>query len=1142
MKRIFRFVFLVAAVALAACTEDTTTDELFADNGVVEDEFSGETVRLSLEVTRASLDGLDIAFEAGDLIYVNGNTIPVCADEKGVFLSVPRAEDNIYRAVFPAPAATAFDDSGNFAYIHSNMQVYNPNSFGREAMCLVSYADLSGVSGDASLSFNAMLGVLKLTVKGEGEVRSIRLQNNAFDQANTTTAMAGRSKFINAQGSTLGAGVTKDAHHAAPYGYSGMTEDIVLICNDTDGKGVQLSPSGTDFYFTVYPQEYANGFTVTISDNNGKSQRLSTSGSTTVPVNTLVAMQPITYAPASDLIFSETFDSCVYGGDVIAYRNDLAVWRARTPIYQEGSVVNGLPILSTYEEQNGLKPGYYLTTTSSAKAADGVTTHKLVTPGLIFSDYCDAEKKADASMKDVIAADKLLVTPELLNVRGLNDWFISRAVEYHGYVAVGNEKALNSASSFKFSVSALGMMITPPMSAIQGSEDVELYFDIAAGDGVTGYCKKDNPSANISTYTYQPNATAADSANNISWREDKFRLYVQGDESASLLKLEFIDENGAVLNDADGNPMRYAPTGSYVEVPESDLPTTWGRVRVQVANATDKTRFRFYNNQSTRYMVYHIDNVEVRKVDLTDVPADANVTGTVTCAGMPVEGVVVSDGVTVTKTDAHGTYYLKTDTSTADHIRMTIPSGYEAVGKKNLSPAFFSAVKNSSGMQVHDFQLKKVDQSNYTILTMADSHVTGGAANWCSTLDRSLYTGTFIPKWNEYATSCSGPVYGIHLGDMSQVNCWNTYSLSHYRTDTSASKVPVFNVMGNHDHNTPKSSSTSGKISGVSQLTENNQHLARKSFTSILGPAYYSFEIGTEHYIVLDNTLVLDSDSGTNNYNDTTAEGYKIKIDPIQLEWLRYDVAHIDKTKIKGVVICAHSQFYYANLGYAMINARAVMEIVQTFPVTLLIGHSHIARYQETSTPTYGKTVREYLTPALMGTAWHDSMSCTDGTPASFVAYTFANGKTASRNTVAFDKNEGKSYSAYGKDSGYTITEGSFIAKKAADDDNTKSSPAVIVNAWGAKSVTFKESTGGVGTAKHGVYDPMYRTWFYESMASSDRNSILCNNTYPEGPSWQQPYSSQHIWKYTPKDATATITATLVDEFGVTRTLTLRAK
>ena len=97
---------MVAALMAIACTEDTTIDSLVENDLVEENEYIGESVRLSLDTTRASLNGLDMAFQQGDVVSVNGKNISVRIDKSGAYLLVPKAEDNIYRAVFPAEAAT----------------------------------------------------------------------------------------------------------------------------------------------------------------------------------------------------------------------------------------------------------------------------------------------------------------------------------------------------------------------------------------------------------------------------------------------------------------------------------------------------------------------------------------------------------------------------------------------------------------------------------------------------------------------------------------------------------------------------------------------------------------------------------------------------------------------------------------------------------------------------------------------------------------------------------------------------------------------------------------------------------------------------------------------------------------------------
>ena len=61
-----------------------------------------------------------------------------------------------------------------------------------------------------------------------------------------------------------------------------------------------------------------------------------------------------------------------------------------------------------------------------------------------------------------------------------------------------------------------------------------------------------------------------------------------------------------------------------------------------------------------------------------DIPdkAGMNIKGVVYCGNTPIEGVVVSDGVTVAKTDAKGIYYLNSDKHTGS-VFVSVPGGYK---------------------------------------------------------------------------------------------------------------------------------------------------------------------------------------------------------------------------------------------------------------------------------------------------------------------------------------------------------------------------------------------------------------------------------------------------------------------------------
>ena len=150
---------------------------------------------------------------------------------------------------------------------------------------------------------------------------------------------------------------------------------------------------------------------------------------------------------------------------------------------------------------------------------------------------------------------------------------------------------------------------------------------------------------------------------------------------------------------------------------------------------------------------------------------NSNVMGTVTCDGYGVAGVVVSDGVSVTKTDKSGRYWLENVAVDREpEIFMSIPSGYETVERKGMGQAFYHRAANVEGVQTFNFTLKKVEQSGYELLVIADSHVLGGASIYGSTEDVNLYNNTFIPEYKKYAQKCLDEgrrVYSVHCGDMT---------------------------------------------------------------------------------------------------------------------------------------------------------------------------------------------------------------------------------------------------------------------------------------------------------------------------------------------------------------------------------------
>ena len=91
-------------------------------------------------------------------------------------------------------------------------------------------------------------------------------------------------------------------------------------------------------------------------------------------------------------------------------------------------------------------------------------------------------------------------------------------------------------------------------------------------------------------------------------------------------------------------------------------------------------------------------------------PAAGSLTGRIASDdGTPLAGVVVSDGVRVTQTDAEGMYALNSDKELG-YVFVSIPSGYMAAVDATAIPQFFAyTAKPAEESERHDFTLTPVE-------------------------------------------------------------------------------------------------------------------------------------------------------------------------------------------------------------------------------------------------------------------------------------------------------------------------------------------------------------------------------------------------------------------------------------------------
>ena len=169
---------------------------------------------------------------------------------------------------YPYSDAVEAEKSGNnyaLNVVLPSEQTYAAESFGNGSMAMVA------VSKDNDVTFRNVLGGMKLQLKGTQEVKSIKLQgknNEKLSGAATMTAYTDE---------------TKPAITMA----SSASTSVNLNC----GSGVQLNESkATEFIISLPPVLFSKGFTVTVTDAEGKTYTVETDKANTVLRSSILTM------------------------------------------------------------------------------------------------------------------------------------------------------------------------------------------------------------------------------------------------------------------------------------------------------------------------------------------------------------------------------------------------------------------------------------------------------------------------------------------------------------------------------------------------------------------------------------------------------------------------------------------------------------------------------------------------------------------------------------------------------------------------------------------------------------------------------------------------------------------------------------
>ena len=502
--------------------------------------------------------------------------------------------------------------------------------------------------------------------------------------------------------------------------------------------------------------------------------------------------------------------------------------------------------------------------------------------------------------------------------------------------------------------------------------------------------------------------------------------------------------------------------------------------------------------------------------DLTPSPG-ATIYGKVTCAGAPVPGVCVSDGVNIVQTDEDGVYSI-CSSKRDGLVFISIPSGYATQYSGSTMPSFWKSLKSADADPERvDFALIKENQDNYTVLFLGDIHI-------YSYQSINIFNSTFVPEINKFIAGSDRPVYGVTLGDMTWDWYWyndDKIGIEHYiPAMDKVSGIHVFNTVGNHDNDMDFNSLDEFRRTG-------QDWTCMTRYRKLQGPTCYSYNIGGVHYVSLDNVITTNKGGTT----DKDSRGNWRGVTEADMNWLKQDLSYVSSDT--PVIVTLHIPLFgrtglpnSGNSGSVNYSVESITAPFKKFRKVLFISaHTHIL-YNTENYNVNGLSVTEWNNGALCGNFWYSATKglnlCTDGTPGGYRVVDVDNGNIKSI------------YKGIGKKDNYIFRTydrnmmsldasklGNYTTGGIAGGDNAN---WVYINIWDYKpswTVSVKEIVGDSSRNLQPVmfesYDPLYMLMYAEKLVST------------------KPQIKSTMFKVQASSSTSTLIVRVTDEYGNSR-------
>jgi len=329
----------------------------------------------------------------------------------------------------------------------------------------------------------------------------------------------------------------------------------------------------------------------------------------------------------------------------------------------------------------------------------------------------------------------------------------------------------------------------------------------------------------------------------------------------------------------------------------------------------------------------------------------------------PLPGVSVSNGRDVVVTDAAGAYALPVDDDTI--IFVIKPRGYRTPQDENHISRFYYIHKPNGSPKLDfpgvdptgplpaaiDFPLYPVDEPDaFDVLFFGDPQ------------PRDQKEIDYIAHDVVEDLVGSDAAFGVTLGDI----LFDDLSLfDSFNRTLGKIGIPWYNVIGNHDIN----------------YASENDELSDETYERVYGPAYYAFDYGSVHFIVVDDIHWM---------RDGNRKLYRTGLSEDQLTFIENDLKHVPQDRM--VVAMMHIPLVKSTPWIEPRRER-LLRILETREHCIsLAGHTHHHEHVMMSQTEGWKGTRPHhhiINVTVCGAWWSGKPDehgiphtvCADGTP-----------------------------------------------------------------------------------------------------------------------------------------------------------------